>query len=59
MVVACNGDPPQRRGQLFYNIANMFYTYVLQSQKNSRYYIGSTNNLERRFKEHNKDHGGK
>lgn len=31
----------------------MFYTYVLKSLKNSRFYIGSTNNLQRRLKEHN------
>lgn len=26
--------------------------YILQSQKNSRFYVGSTENIERRFKEH-------
>ena len=26
--------------------------YILQSLKNGRYYIGSTNNFERRFAEH-------
>ncbi|MCK4791133.1 MAG: GIY-YIG nuclease family protein [Desulfobacteraceae bacterium] len=31
----------------------MWYVYVLQSQKNERLYIGSTNNLERRVAEHN------
>ncbi len=31
----------------------MFYVYVLKSEKNNRFYIGSTNNLERRVKEHN------
>ncbi|KKQ35277.1 MAG: endonuclease [Microgenomates group bacterium GW2011_GWA2_37_6] len=31
----------------------MFYVYVLKSLKNGRHYTGSTNNLERRFKEHN------
>ena len=44
---------------MFYNIVDMFYTYVLQSQKNSRYYIGSTNDLKRRLKEHNQGRGGK
>ncbi|MFA4891014.1 MAG: GIY-YIG nuclease family protein [Candidatus Gracilibacteria bacterium] len=29
------------------------YVYILQSEKNGRYYVGSTNDLERRFKEHN------
>ena len=30
----------------------MFYLYVLQNKETDRYYIGSTNNLERRLKEH-------
>jgi len=31
----------------------MFHVYILKSLKNGRYYIGSTNNIDRRFKEHN------
>lgn len=31
----------------------MFYTYVIQSLKNNSFYIGSTNNLKERFKQHN------
>jgi len=27
--------------------------YILQSEKNKRYYIGSTDNIKRRLKEHN------
>lgn len=30
----------------------MIYTYVLQSLKDSQFYTGSTNDLKRRFKEH-------
>ena len=30
----------------------MGYLYILQSEKNGRYYIGSTNNLSRRIAEH-------
>ena len=30
------------------------YFYVIYSRKLDRYYIGSTNNLERRLKEHNR-----
>lgn len=30
------------------------YLYILQSQKNTRYYIGSTSNWKRRIEEHNK-----
>lgn len=32
---------------------NMFYTYVLKSKKNGRLYTGYTNDLRKRFKEHN------
>jgi len=31
----------------------MFYTYVLRSIKDNKLYTGSTDNLERRFREHN------
>ncbi|MBU3942957.1 GIY-YIG nuclease family protein [Patescibacteria group bacterium] len=31
----------------------MFYTYILESLKDGKLYIGYTNNLRRRFKEHN------
>jgi len=31
----------------------MFYVYVLKSKKDKKCYIGSTNDLRRRFKEHN------
>jgi len=30
----------------------MFYLYILQNKETDRYYIGSTNDLERRLKEH-------
>lgn len=33
----------------------MYYAYVLESLKNQIRYIGSTDNLQRRFKEHNSD----
>ncbi|OGM30192.1 hypothetical protein A2630_03125 [Candidatus Woesebacteria bacterium RIFCSPHIGHO2_01_FULL_44_10] len=29
------------------------YVYILQSEVNKRYYIGSTNNLRRRINDHN------
>ncbi|MFA4880240.1 MAG: GIY-YIG nuclease family protein [Candidatus Doudnabacteria bacterium] len=32
----------------------MFYTYVLRSKKDSKFYIGSTKNLKKRFIEHQK-----
>ena len=31
----------------------MFYTYVIQSKKDGKWYTGSTNNLRKRFREHN------
>lgn len=37
----------------------MYYVYVLYSLKSKRLYIGSTDNLKRRFSEHNKGIGGK
>ncbi|MCR4329232.1 MAG: GIY-YIG nuclease family protein [Candidatus Roizmanbacteria bacterium] len=36
----------------------MYYTYVLISTKNKRLYVGSTDNLKRRIKEHNDGIGG-
>ena len=31
----------------------MAYVYILQSEKNNRYYIGSTKDINVRFKQHN------
>jgi putative endonuclease len=31
----------------------MFYTYVLQSKKDGKWYTGYTSDLRKRFKEHN------
>ena len=31
----------------------MMYVYVLRSEKDGRFYVGMTDNLERRLKEHN------
>lgn len=31
----------------------MFYIYILRSQKDNKLYTGSTNDLKRRFREHN------
>jgi len=33
----------------------MFYTYILQSKKNSQWYTGATNDLRKRFKQHNEN----
>ncbi len=32
----------------------MFYTYVLQSEKDKEFYVGFTKNLKLRFEQHNK-----
>ena len=37
----------------------MYYLYILQSESTSVYYIGQTNDLERRLTEHNKTQGTK
>ena len=34
----------------------MYYVYILQSEKDHKYYIGRTNNLHRRIDEHNRGH---
>jgi putative endonuclease len=34
----------------------MAWLYILQSQSTGRYYIGSTNDLNRRLSEHNRAH---
>lgn len=31
----------------------MFYTYIIQSKKDKKWYTGSANDLRKRFKEHN------
>ncbi len=36
----------------------MYYVYILKSKKNKRWYTGSTNNLRKRFKEHNNGKSG-
>ena len=36
----------------------MFYIYCLQSTKTKKLYIGYTNDLKRRFTEHNSKQGG-
>lgn len=33
----------------------MFYTYVLQSNKSGKWYIGYTGDLRKRFKDHNQN----
>jgi len=34
-------------------IKNIFFVYILKSEKDSKRYIGSTNNLQRRMSQHN------
>ena len=35
-----------------------FFTYILQSEKDGSYYIGSSENPSERLKKHNRKHGG-
>ncbi len=42
-----SGDVAERQ------LVIMFYTYILQSVERSRLYVGSTEDLKNRFKEHN------
>lgn len=45
---------PPRRGEVNYNrLRIMWKVYILRSEKFRKFYIGCTNNLERRIKEHN------
>lgn len=51
-------------GGEWYNI-NMYYVYIIKSEKNGKKYVGMTGDLKRRIKEHNngssdftKDNGG-
>ena len=36
----------------------MWYVYILRSKNNKRLYVGRTNDLKRRFNEHNSKRGG-
>ena len=36
----------------------MFYVYCLESSKNRKFYIGYTNDLKRRYEEHDSKRGG-
>jgi len=37
----------------------MYKVYLLENQKNKSWYIGQTENLERRIKQHNSGNGGR
>lgn len=43
---------PIKSGSMVRVIYKMNYLYILRNPKTNRYYIGSTNNLQRRLKEH-------
>jgi putative endonuclease len=41
------------RGVAGEGAADMYYTYVLKSKKDGNHYIGFTENIDKRIKEHN------
>ncbi|MHC4509914.1 MAG: GIY-YIG nuclease family protein [Planctomycetota bacterium] len=47
------------RAKLFEEIIRVYYVYILQSLKTRRLYIGHSDDLVRRFEEHNTGRGGK
>lgn len=55
MVVAIR-DPARMKFVGASGLVLMFTVYVLKSKKDGKYYIGSTNNLEKRLMRHNKGH---
>ncbi|MFH1955553.1 MAG: GIY-YIG nuclease family protein [Patescibacteria group bacterium] len=57
MVVASTATRRRGGDKVFRN--KMWYSYVLRSKKNGRFYYGSTSDLKRRFLEHNQGIGGK
>ncbi len=44
---------PLRGGWLKDNLLMGYFVYVLKSDKNGKYYIGHTNNIDSRLKRHN------
>ncbi len=54
---ASSAHPPLRRGLKVVSKEIMYYVYFLESLKNSKHYIGYTDDLKRRFKEHNEKRG--
>ena len=62
-----SGSEPENRGSNpcpralsinIYHLVIMFYVYWLESQKNGKIYTGSTDDLKKRFREHNEGAGG-
>ena len=51
-VVGSNPASPKSSGQ----IESMFYVYVLKSNKTGRRYVGSCDDIDKRFQRHNLGH---
>jgi putative endonuclease len=50
-------QPPARKppaGELVEHFMDKYYVYLLKSKKDNNFYIGQTNNIERRVLKHNK-----
>jgi putative endonuclease len=48
------GSRQRRDGMIHKTVTTMYYTYIIQSVRTKRYYIGSTQNIDNRLKRHNK-----
>ncbi|MFA5021613.1 MAG: GIY-YIG nuclease family protein [Patescibacteria group bacterium] len=42
------------RGSVFFEKESMYYTYILKSEKDGKLYVGYTDDLDKRFTEHQK-----
>ncbi len=47
------GTKPLRNGRFFYLYLRMFYVYAISSLNRNYIYVGLTDNIDRRFVEHN------
>ena len=53
LATAVGGVPPEAGKTVSLIEKSMWYVYVLKSEKNGRYYIGHTQNLDERLRMHN------
>jgi len=58
-VLKSSVQPERDKRWLFEEIILAYYVYILQSLKTKKLYIGHTDNLARRLREHNTGRGGR